>query len=237
MIGPVFVTERAAGREWRVSAAWFWQVHPAAADTLAACVVDMLAPGAGETALDWARKFGDRDVISILTAEGAAPGSRVGAAGVRAVGIGATEVRGAGVAVESAVGLLQRSANEFFRQSGCVGCHHQTIAVMASAAFSLGDRVADLTVLGSNAPYRHPARGPRLRNLGSPSRPCRDCSACPAQCRAGLDGLPTRCRPLGAAPLNHQRHHRRGSLRSHLARPYCNFRHLTRRLGLGHYLS
>jgi hypothetical protein len=59
---------------------------------------------------------------------------------------------------------------------------------MASAAFSLGDRVADLTVLGSNAPYRI-------------QRADRDCEIsplllghagiaphAPAQCRAGLDG-------------------------------------------------
>jgi tRNA/tmRNA/rRNA uracil-C5-methylase (TrmA/RlmC/RlmD family) len=52
LIGPPVVTERAAGREWRVSTGGFWQVHPAAADTLAACVLAMLAPRPGETALD-----------------------------------------------------------------------------------------------------------------------------------------------------------------------------------------
>jgi tRNA/tmRNA/rRNA uracil-C5-methylase (TrmA/RlmC/RlmD family) len=52
LIGPAELTERAAGRDWRVSAAGFWQVHPAAADTLADCVLRMLEPRPGETALD-----------------------------------------------------------------------------------------------------------------------------------------------------------------------------------------
>jgi len=46
------VRERAAGRDWRVRAAGFWQVHPAAADTLVTAVLDGLAPRAGESALD-----------------------------------------------------------------------------------------------------------------------------------------------------------------------------------------
>ena len=50
--GPRFLTHRAAGRDWRVSAAGFWQVHPQAADTLAAAVLEGLAPQPGETALD-----------------------------------------------------------------------------------------------------------------------------------------------------------------------------------------
>jgi tRNA/tmRNA/rRNA uracil-C5-methylase (TrmA/RlmC/RlmD family) len=50
--GQRFLTYRAAGRDWRVSAAGFWQVHPQAADTLAAVVLDGLSPQPGETALD-----------------------------------------------------------------------------------------------------------------------------------------------------------------------------------------
>ena len=46
------VREHAAGREWRVSGSGFWQVHPAAADTLTTAVLDALAPAAGDTALD-----------------------------------------------------------------------------------------------------------------------------------------------------------------------------------------
>ena len=42
--GPAHLRQRAAGRDWRVSATGFWQVHPAAADTLAAAVLDALRP-------------------------------------------------------------------------------------------------------------------------------------------------------------------------------------------------
>ncbi|MBM2617792.1 class I SAM-dependent RNA methyltransferase [Actinoplanes sp. LDG1-06] len=50
--GPAEVTEEAAGRSWRVPPEGFWQVHPAAAETLAAAVVEMLRPAEGETAWD-----------------------------------------------------------------------------------------------------------------------------------------------------------------------------------------
>lgn len=47
-----FLTQRAAGRDWRVAASGFWQVHPGAADLLAGAVLGALQPRAGETALD-----------------------------------------------------------------------------------------------------------------------------------------------------------------------------------------
>jgi tRNA/tmRNA/rRNA uracil-C5-methylase (TrmA/RlmC/RlmD family) len=50
--GRPFVRERAAGRTWRVSAGGFWQVHPAAPDTLVAAVLEGLAPKPDDTALD-----------------------------------------------------------------------------------------------------------------------------------------------------------------------------------------
>ncbi|WP_285731254.1 class I SAM-dependent RNA methyltransferase [Nocardiopsis sp. ATB16-24] len=46
------VRENAAGREHRVSAGGFWQVHPAAADVLTDAVMRALEPEPGETALD-----------------------------------------------------------------------------------------------------------------------------------------------------------------------------------------
>jgi tRNA/tmRNA/rRNA uracil-C5-methylase (TrmA/RlmC/RlmD family) len=49
---PAFLTQRAAGRDWRVAAAGFWQVHPGAADVLAGAVLAGLAPAEGESALD-----------------------------------------------------------------------------------------------------------------------------------------------------------------------------------------
>jgi tRNA/tmRNA/rRNA uracil-C5-methylase (TrmA/RlmC/RlmD family) len=50
--GPELVRERAAGRRWTLPPEAFWQVHPAAADTLVGAVTDLLAPTTGETAWD-----------------------------------------------------------------------------------------------------------------------------------------------------------------------------------------
>jgi tRNA/tmRNA/rRNA uracil-C5-methylase (TrmA/RlmC/RlmD family) len=50
--GPGYLRWRAAGRDWRVRATGFWQVHPGAADTLAAAMLDALRPRPGEVALD-----------------------------------------------------------------------------------------------------------------------------------------------------------------------------------------
>ena len=51
-VGGGYLRQHAAGRDWRVSATGFWQVHPGAADTLAAAVLDSLRPRPGEVALD-----------------------------------------------------------------------------------------------------------------------------------------------------------------------------------------
>ncbi|MGC9666529.1 class I SAM-dependent RNA methyltransferase [Planosporangium sp. 12N6] len=50
--GPRVVRERAVGREWKIDAAGFWQVHPAAPDALANAVLEFLAPRSGERAWD-----------------------------------------------------------------------------------------------------------------------------------------------------------------------------------------
>jgi tRNA/tmRNA/rRNA uracil-C5-methylase (TrmA/RlmC/RlmD family) len=50
--GPAEVTETAGGRQWGVPPEGFWQVHPAAADTLTATVLDLLRPAEGEVAWD-----------------------------------------------------------------------------------------------------------------------------------------------------------------------------------------
>lgn len=50
--GRSHLNQRAVGRQWRVSAGVFWQVHPAAADTLAAAVVEALEPKPGDGVLD-----------------------------------------------------------------------------------------------------------------------------------------------------------------------------------------
>ena len=50
--GRQFLTQFAAGRHWQVNAGGFWQVHPAAADTLSDAVVSALEPKPGDSALD-----------------------------------------------------------------------------------------------------------------------------------------------------------------------------------------
>lgn len=50
--GRSAVRERAAGRQWRVSAGAFWQVHPAVADVLADAVTAFLRPREGDRVLD-----------------------------------------------------------------------------------------------------------------------------------------------------------------------------------------
>src|SRR5689334_17897562 len=50
--GRAYLSQLAAGRDWRVSAGAFWQVHPEAAGVLTEAVLAALEPRAGDTALD-----------------------------------------------------------------------------------------------------------------------------------------------------------------------------------------
>lgn len=50
--GPAEVTELADGRSWRIPPEGFWQVHPAATETLVSTVVEMLRPAPGEISWD-----------------------------------------------------------------------------------------------------------------------------------------------------------------------------------------
>jgi tRNA/tmRNA/rRNA uracil-C5-methylase (TrmA/RlmC/RlmD family) len=50
--GRAYLSQRAAGRDWRVSAGAFWQVHPGAADALADAVMTALEPRPGDVAVD-----------------------------------------------------------------------------------------------------------------------------------------------------------------------------------------
>jgi tRNA/tmRNA/rRNA uracil-C5-methylase (TrmA/RlmC/RlmD family) len=52
LAGHSYLIQRAAGRDWRVDLAGFWQVHPAAADVLTAAVLAALDPRPGDVALD-----------------------------------------------------------------------------------------------------------------------------------------------------------------------------------------
>jgi hypothetical protein len=79
----------------------------------------------GETAVDWAEKFGRNDLIQAL---GGKPRE---AAGPLALRKSESDVR---TALERSVRLLEKSSAEFFVQSGCVACHAQGPAQFAVAA-------------------------------------------------------------------------------------------------------
>jgi len=50
--GRGYLSQHAAGRDWRVSAGAFWQVHPASADALTGAVLASLEPRPGDAVLD-----------------------------------------------------------------------------------------------------------------------------------------------------------------------------------------
>lgn len=70
----------------------------------------------GESALTWASRRGDMRTVERLKAAGASD-----AAAIRE-------------SVEKAVALLQKSGPQFTKVSGCVSCHHQSLAQMAYGA-------------------------------------------------------------------------------------------------------
>lgn len=86
--------------------------------------------GRGETALDWARRFGSRTVIAALQGAGASEGLPYQAPPAP----DRSTTRDAAKAVQQSIALLERSSAEFFKQSGCVGCHHQDATAFAVRA-------------------------------------------------------------------------------------------------------
>jgi ankyrin repeat protein len=83
----------------------------------------------GETALDWALKYRNPEVLRILRNAGALPGAPFTAPHPPTF-----PRRSVQAALDPAIALLARAGTEFFTQSGCVGCHHQPLAL---AAFSI----------------------------------------------------------------------------------------------------
>ncbi|WBB81768.1 TRAM domain-containing protein [Micromonospora sp. WMMD882] len=72
--GPRAVRETAAGRRWELPAGAFWQVHPAAADTLVTAVLDLLDPRPGESAWDL---YGGAGLFAAALADRVGPTGRV----------------------------------------------------------------------------------------------------------------------------------------------------------------
>ncbi|HEX7745714.1 MAG TPA: TRAM domain-containing protein [Micromonosporaceae bacterium] len=72
--GAEQVREAAVGRQWTLPAEAFWQVHPLAADTLAAAVLDLLRPLPGESAWDL---YGGAGLFAAALAARVGPSGRV----------------------------------------------------------------------------------------------------------------------------------------------------------------
>ena len=85
----------------------------------------------GETALDWARKFGNPEVVRMLERAGGTTTTAVPALSASIVPVADLKPE---AAVAKSIALLQQSATEFFKESGCVGCHHQNFTAMAVGA-------------------------------------------------------------------------------------------------------
>jgi len=95
LAGPAEVTEIAAGRTWHVPLDGFWQVHPAAAETLTATVVEMLQPAPGEVSWDL---YGGAGLFAAALAE--RTGARTTLVESAAVGVAAARANLAGLPVE-----------------------------------------------------------------------------------------------------------------------------------------
>jgi ankyrin repeat protein len=89
----------------------------------------------GQTALDWAKKFGHPKILAMLGGQISETKSNVRPAANPTV-----DVR---QAIAKAVPLLQTTAKEYFKMSGCAGCHHQHVIGMAVPAAARAGVVVD----------------------------------------------------------------------------------------------
>ena len=86
-------------------------------------------------------------------------------------------------AASQSIALMQRSSAEFFRQSGCVACHHQPATAMALASARPRNGRSIAAWLGC-LNGRHAAEDSSRRRIGSPRQSVVGCIGC---------GLSTRC--------------------------------------------
>jgi len=83
---------------------------------------------AGETASDWAAKFGDTEVIRALGGAPFAP--KAAAANLPQ----STELPNVRTAVQRSISLLERATSQFVSKAGCFACHEQPAAAIAVGA-------------------------------------------------------------------------------------------------------
>lgn len=96
---------------------------------------------AGDSVLAWARKFNNPEILSILRSAGARmaaesfPETPQPPAG--------TAPPSASDAIRRSLPLLTKSDAQFFRASGCVGCHHQQLQAQVFAAAARANLAPD----------------------------------------------------------------------------------------------
>jgi ankyrin repeat protein len=85
----------------------------------------------GETAYDWASKFGNASTMGLLGPETSAGKTTPPAAAVAVSDVKITQ-GGLLKSAEKGLGLMQKTTTSFFKNSGCVGCHHQNMTAIAA---------------------------------------------------------------------------------------------------------
>jgi hypothetical protein len=94
----------------------------------------------GESSLDWARKFGNPEIMKLLRIETTQTGAAVLEPSAEHKSGTAKE------AAEKSLALLQQAAGTFMREGGCVACHSQNLTGLAvSVARANGARVEETT--------------------------------------------------------------------------------------------
>jgi tRNA/tmRNA/rRNA uracil-C5-methylase (TrmA/RlmC/RlmD family) len=154
--GSGYLLRRAAGRDWRVRATGFWQVHPGAADTLAAAVLEALRPQAGDVALDLYCGAGlfAGVIAEAVGPQGAVIGIEADAAAVRDARYNLRATPWARVHRGDVADVLARG-----------GLHSASLAVLDPPRTGVGRRVIDL--LSAPAPA---AAGTRRGSPGGVAR-------------------------------------------------------------------
>jgi len=128
----------------------------------------------GESVLDWALKYSNPEILSVLRAAGAKEAAPWRAP---AVFLGGSRRPTAAEALTRASELLATSGQGFFAASGCVGCHHQPMGARVYAAARDAGAPADerlkrlyldsLTAIRPN----HQNALPFLENVGGDTDP------------------------------------------------------------------